>query len=240
MQPLISVILPVKNGALFIDEALRSVDQATTNDHYEIIVVNDGSNDTTETVLVPWLKQKNIHYFTQTCQGPAVARNKALSVATGEYIAFIDADDVWTSNHIQVLLKQLEQHPESDIALGYTQRYLTPLSTHSPLCSGELFGKPILLASFGCGLFRRKVFEVVGSLDPGLTFHEDIEWYMRAKEKNIIFTITQQVVKYYRLHNANITRDLHPTDPQLLRVLAKSLSRRKYKTLPSLTNQPLS
>src|SRR5262245_33441277 len=93
-SPSVSVIIPAYNIAPFIAEALESVLAQTFTD-YEIIVVNDGSPDTEELerVLAPYLSR--IRYFKQENQGAGAARNAGLNVATGEYVAFLDGDDVW-------------------------------------------------------------------------------------------------------------------------------------------------
>jgi glycosyltransferase involved in cell wall biosynthesis len=89
-HPLVSVIIPVFNGDRFISQAIESVLRQTYS-KFEIIVVNDGSTDQTAQVLTPYLHL--IRYFIQPNQGAASARNRGLATATGELIAFLDADD---------------------------------------------------------------------------------------------------------------------------------------------------
>lgn len=88
--PLVSVVIPVYNGDRFIGQAIESV-LSQTYSPLEIIVIDDGSTDQTEQALAPYLHQ--IQYLTQPNQGSAAARNSGLCVATGELIAFLDADD---------------------------------------------------------------------------------------------------------------------------------------------------
>lgn len=235
MKPLVSVILPVKNGALFIKEALQSVETAVRGISYEILVVNDGSTDDTEKVLRT--NFKHIQYFFQKNQGPAAARNLGISQAKGTYIAFIDADDVWTPTHCTALLQQFAEHPASSIAMGYSQRFQSTaahLHERSPLSAHDTDGEAVFMPSFGCALLRANVFQTVGLINKEYHWHEDVDWYLRALEQNVQISVTKEVVTYYRLHETNSTRSLRPTDHTLLHVLAKSLERRKNKVLPVL------
>lgn len=221
----ISVIMPVFNMAEFVDEALESVLTSASHFSHQIIVVNDGSTDQTAQALQKW--KKHIHYIFQENEGPASARNAGLAVAQGKYIAFLDADDVWTSDHIQILLSLIKSTPKAGISLGYSQRFFSSSTVR------KKFGDPVLMPSVGCALFQKSVFDKVGKLNTEYFWHEDVDWYLRAKELEIPMVITKQVVKYYRVHDHNSTRQLRPTDKKLLHVLAKSLARRQNKTLPS-------
>lgn len=235
MKPLVSIILPVKDGAEHIVEALNSVAQAAKEYWYEIIVINDGSTDETERIVqesgIPVL------YFTQSNQGAAAARNYGLQHAQGEYIAYIDADDVWTIDHLTTLMEIFYKRPAVQIALGYSQRFISTdadITSKTPLASHTKYGSPALLPSLGCALILKDVFASVGVLEPKYHWHEDVDWYLRARELGIHIAVTKKVVKYYRLHAQNTTRDLTPTDHKILHVLAASLGRRKDKILPSL------
>lgn len=103
--PLISIIMPTYNCARFIAQSVESV-LAQSYTHWELLIVDDCSKDDTKAVLAPYLaKYSNIHY---TCLpkngGPAVARSEALKQAKGDYVAFLDSDDLW---HPEKLTKQL-------------------------------------------------------------------------------------------------------------------------------------
>ena len=97
-KPLVSVIIPTYNSAGYIEEALESVFEQTLQD-FEIIVVDDGSTDGTGEVLRKY--GDRIRYIYQENNGPASARNGGIRVARGEYIAFLDADDLWVSTKLE-------------------------------------------------------------------------------------------------------------------------------------------
>jgi glycosyltransferase involved in cell wall biosynthesis len=235
MKPVVSTILPVKNGAAYIDEALRSIERALANVTHEIIVINDGSTDDTEKILKSW--KKKIIVISESGIGPAASRNEGIKKAKGEFIAFIDADDVWTPDHINILKSLFDQRPEAQVAMGYTQRFTsspdevatgTPLNQHTP------YGEPVLMPTFGCALFCSSAFQNIGEMAPNYVWHEDVDWYLRALEANIPLVITKEVVKYYRIHHNNTTHELRSNDKSMLRVLATSLERRQGKKLSSL------
>ncbi|AWG24570.1 glycosyltransferase family 2 protein [Flavobacterium kingsejongi] len=104
--PLVSIITPAYNSEKFIDQAIQSVQQQTFSD-WEMILVNDGSSDHTQEIIEKWrLQDPRIKLLTLSKNsGTGVARNKGLEKATGRYIAFLDADDLWTPEKLQ---KQLD------------------------------------------------------------------------------------------------------------------------------------
>ncbi len=122
VHPLVSIIMPTYNCARFIAQSVESV-IAQTYPNWELIIVDDCSTDHTRSVLAPYLaKYPNIHY---TCLpkngGPAVARSTALKQAKGDYVAFLDSDDLW---HPQKLAKQLEFMQQKGVCFcctGYAQ-----------------------------------------------------------------------------------------------------------------------
>lgn len=123
-QPIIfSVIMPAYNAAATIERALNSCLQQTRKPD-EIIVVNDGSRDHTETIL---LKQfgGGIRYIAQENGGPAKARNTGIAAARGSHLLFLDADDEWHLDKLRVLENILQQHPEAHFI--YHPYTLSPL-----------------------------------------------------------------------------------------------------------------
>ena len=120
-QPLVSVIIPTYNRADLIGHTLESViNQSYRN--LEIIVIDDGSVDNTEEV-VKAIGDSRIRYIRhQTNCGGSTARNTGVEAARGEYIAFLDSDDIWVPNKIQLQLASIQMHPHSERVVSYTQR----------------------------------------------------------------------------------------------------------------------
>lgn len=119
-EPLISVIIPSYNRADIISRAIDSVIKQSYK-NLEIVIVDDASKDNTEEVIRA-IGEPRIRYIRhQTNGGADKARNTGVAAATGEYVAFLDSDDVWLPNKIELQLAAIQNHPEAEKAVCYTQ-----------------------------------------------------------------------------------------------------------------------
>jgi len=224
--PLVSVIVPVFNGERFVREAVENI---LSQDYpsLEIIIVDDGSTDKTADIVnqLPY----EIRYFNQGNNGPAAARNKGIKEATGEYIAFLDVDDLWPKTSIRMLVKELSESENVDVIHGYAQMaYYNPV-THTYEYSGnptESFPHYI-----GAALYRKTVFTQAGLFDTTLLFGEDTDWFTRAQELNLNIKRLEDVTLIVRRHGRNITHDKGLIELNQLRVFKKSLERMRERKL---------
>ena len=222
--PSISVIIPVFNGAAFLTEAVASI-HAQQIPVSEIIIVDDGSTD--ETAAVAAGLGKGIRYAYQSNQGPHAAQNTGLALAQGKVIAFLDADDRWAVDKLNVQLPLLlsDLHPE--IVLGFLQ-YIRLRKTAGGSCEYQPFLEPFFGANcFGAALFRREAFNKVGLLDSALICGGDVVWFLRAREQGLVMAAVDRITLFYRLHPGNITRHKTQRDHFLLQALKQSLDRRR-------------
>ena len=115
---LISVIIPAYNAELTIEETIAAVrEQTVTN--FELIIIDDGSTDrTVETVNK--IEDSRIRLLSYQNEGLPTARNRGIENASGEYIAFLDADDLWTKDKLEKQLAMLETNPEAGVAYSQT------------------------------------------------------------------------------------------------------------------------
>ena len=221
MDKLISVILPVFNGGRFLSEAIESVlDQK--NAQLEIIVVDDGSTDNTKKVAMSY--RDTISYFYQENGGPAKARNLGLSKASGDFIAFIDADDVWVKNKLSMQLAQFEKNKSIGVVLGLTLK--TIFLTKDELGNLALKQSSIFQLLLGSSLIRKSVFEKIGNLDEDLFIGDDTDWFNRVKENRIPIAVLRETVQYYRIHKDNITNDKNRFNFYVFKVLKKTKDRK--------------
>lgn len=221
-NPLISVIIPVFNGAAFLADAINSV----LNQHYhplEIIVVDDGSTDNTAEVVQ--MMAGNIKYVYQENNGPASARNKGIGKATGKYLAFLDADDIWAENKLNHQIELMNKKTTIGGVIGST--HLIPLSMEIEKAVSESAEKGMFMMSLGSALFRKGVFKKVGDFDEEMFSGEDIDWFFRAREANVHLLIHKDVVLYFRQHGKNISNDRKMVNSCLLKAYKKSINRRK-------------
>ena len=108
--PLVSIVIPVYNGALYIRDAIESA-LGQTYKNIEIIVVDDGSTDNLEETLAPYVKQKKVRYFHRENKGLSAARNTGIKESRGEYVALLDADDIFLPQKIGTQIECLKKHP---------------------------------------------------------------------------------------------------------------------------------
>ena len=112
----VSIITPTYNSSKWLPYTIESV-LAQTYNNYEMLIVDDGSIDNTETVVKPFLSYRKINYLRQNNLGQAAARNSGLKIATGKYVAYLDSDDTWEPTKLE---KQIQMLEENDIQVCYT------------------------------------------------------------------------------------------------------------------------
>ncbi len=224
-KPLISVIIPVYNGEKYLAEAIESV----LDQNYcpiEVIVVDDGSTDGTADVA--WSFSESVHFIYQPNQGVAVARNTGIKNSSGELIAFLDADDLWAHNKLNVQVDCLLMHPNIGYILGRQQNFLE-LGIDKPfwlrkehLLNDHVGFLPTLM-------IRRRIFDKVGLFNPDYIISSDVEWFSRVKDVSIPMMVVPEIVLYRRIHDTNLSYQSKAGDPTLLRALRASVRRKRTK-----------
>ena len=221
----VSTIVPVYNGEAFLEDAVASV-QRQSCESMEIIIVDDGSTDSTAAIAAGF--GDSVRYEYQENRGPAAARNRALELCRGQMIGFLDVDDLWSDDKLELQLRRMADDPALLVAMGHTQ-FLDQRDSEDGVPQFEAIGEPCIQMLLGGGLFRRSVFDVVGVFDETLSYCEDWDWFMRAKELDIPMVIHPERVLFYRRHAGNMTRDKTGCDLALLKIIRKSLKRRRQK-----------
>jgi glycosyltransferase involved in cell wall biosynthesis len=221
-KPSVSVIIPYYNSAKFIEGALESV-RRQCYDPLEIILIDDGSTDGIAEKVKEW--GGNIIFLQQQNKGPAAARNKGIRQASGDIIAFLDADDRWPDNKLELQLKRLEQDPELGMVTGRIQ-YIR-LEGGEDKVMVHLKDNTLVHVHLGAAVVRRWVFDRLGLFDETMRFHEDQDWYLRIREHRIKMAIMKEVTLLYQLHESNMTRDLNLVETHFLKMLKNSIDRRK-------------
>jgi GT2 family glycosyltransferase len=222
LRPLVSVIVPVYNGARFLAGAIDNILRQNYS-ALEITVVDDGSTDDIDRAVAAL--PIDVRYFKQENAGAASARNRGIRDASGEFIAFLDVDDLWPADNLTCLAEVLAGRPELDIVRGYAQIVQNDAAT------GQLdyIGNPGESFPYylGAALYRRRAFEKIGLFDTELRFAEDTDWYNRAGEVGIAMVRLDQVTLLARRHDANMTRGKSLVELNALRVFKKALDRKR-------------
>lgn len=209
----ISVIVPVYNGEELLNQCLDSVFNQSLSP-YEVIVVDDGSKDDTRLIAEDY----DILYYHQINQGPGAAKNKGLHLATGDYICFLDHDDLWSKHKLEIQLKELLLNSEK-IVIGKT--CMTNLT-------GIQFGEIRYFSALGSMMIDKDVFDTIGIFDTHLSTGEDFDWFKRCYE---IYRVTyiDELVLYYRRHEKNLTNDFQLNKQFMLSFIRSNLNKIKQK-----------
>ncbi len=225
--PEVSIILPVFNGGAFLDDALRSVLRQEVTD-FEILAVDDGSTDDSPDRLAAWREREpRLRVITTRNGGPAAARNRGLAEARGAVVGFIDADDLWPAGKLALQLARLKAAPELDAVSGFTC-WFDRADDEGLAPAAEARRIALFHVHLGALLYRRAALEALGGLDESLRFSEDMDLYMRMRERRVPFVILQQVTLYYRRHLGSMTGGPQtPERLQLFEMLRLSIARRR-------------
>jgi len=208
-QDLLSVIIPTYNNADYIGETIDSV-LAQTYPAVEIIVVNDGGTDHTPEVVRAY--GDKVRYFEKPNGGVASARNLGLREARGEYVAFLDSDDLWLPTLAEEEIARLREDPEVGMACCLMEN-INASGARTGMVKPKVFpGKTVEeLIAKGSALpstfiMRRELLDRIGGFDEELIIFEDLDLALRIAEVSRI-VILEKILALYRLHPHNTTKN---------------------------------
>ena len=175
MTPLVSIIVPAYNYGHFLDACLSSMVSQSYRS-LEILVINDGSTDSTLEVVKTFEKDSRVRCFTQNNQGCIPAMNKGIELARGAYVTFCGADDAYNADHLRVLAEAMERHPDAGMVFDNADLFIDGETRHQSqlivrpgyaerlhdrrVPVRDLFFKNLVLNT--CMFVRREVLERVG------------------------------------------------------------------------------
>ena len=224
---LATIVVAVYNGAAFLEEAL---DSALGQDYapIEVVVVDDGSTDATPDVIA---RYPDIVALRQSNAGPGAARNSGIAAARGEFIAFLDADDVLPVGKLSVQVEYLRDHPEVSVVLGRQQTRVEGglsephwverpgwLPKTIPWDGREQIPPMTMVA-------RREAFDRIGPFDTRFRFADDLDWLLRAHEAGVGLAMVDQIVLTRRVHGDNLTADRTALTSEMLMCLRAHMER---------------
>lgn len=229
--PRVSVVMPAYNCAATVREAVDSV-LAQDGVDMELIVVDDGSTDGTRDVLAGY--GKRLRLLRQANGGPAAARNRALAIARSEYIAFLDADDVWLPGKLRTQLDYFAAHSDIDVVYGNWLRWHAsePRPAAPPEdegidedASGWIYTGMLLDSMIHSitALVRRNVIDAVGGFDESLRTGEDYDFWLRVTRRHRVVKL-KRALALYRIHPASTTATERRENNEY-RVLVRALQR---------------
>ena len=223
--PLVSVMIGVYNAEQYLAEAIDSV-FAQTYRPIELIVVDDGSDDGSAEVAKRY--GDALTYVYQENRGNGGARNTAVEHASGEYFAFLDADDRFVPKKLEWQMAALAPNPSLDIVFGHVAEFVSPeLDEETRRAIRPPAPEPAPWMAPNLMLVRRDSFLRVGKFSEAIRVGVTVDWYARAAEAGLRHYILPQVVLERRLHTQNNGLRERDSRSQYLQVLKAALDRRR-------------
>jgi glycosyltransferase involved in cell wall biosynthesis len=224
LLPLVSIILPVYNGEKYLSEAIGSI-LSQTYRPTEIILVDDGSTDGSAEIAKRF--SPAVKYCYQNNTGTGAARNRGVELAEGSFLAFMDADDVWSEDKLEVQMTAFRNNPKTEIVFGHVKQFHSPELDEGTrkrlLCRNE--------AMPGClppmMLIKREAFLRVGLFETNWRLGQDMSWIMRAREQGLREIMLPNLVYMRRIHKHNKGTTHRQLIGDRVRILKASLDRRR-------------
>ncbi|MBL1211080.1 glycosyltransferase family A protein [Geminocystis sp. GBBB08] len=221
-KPLVSVIIPVYNGEKYLGEAIASVFKQIY-DPLELIIVDDGSTDNSGNIAKSF---PQILYIYQHNQGVCVARNRGIAMAKGEFIAFLDADDIWTNNKLETQINYFIKEPN----IGYSitkQRFFFDSEVIIPSWFNQKFlsidHNGYLASTL---VVKREIFEKIGLFNTQCIYGgEATEWFFRAKDAKISMVAIPETLLLKRITNE--PKKYTPNTKEIFKIIKASLERNR-------------
>jgi glycosyltransferase involved in cell wall biosynthesis len=226
-MPKVSVIIPAYNAMEYLPETLGSVLNQSFQD-LEVIIIDDGSVDH----IGEWAKSisdSRVRIFHQKNQGPSAARNIGIKKAEGEYVAFLDADDLWEPTKIETQVFALDKNH----AVGLVYTWISSIDKNGVSTGrairncdeGDVWESLLLHNFIECGstpMVRRDCFETVGVFDEGLKSNQDFDLWIRIS-CCYKFAVIKEVLTQYRKHGSSHSKNWKSSEKCMFMVLERAL-----------------
>lgn len=243
-MPLISVVIPVYNGEKTIRQTIESVINQTFS-NFELIVIDDGSQDSTLDI-VRSISDSRLKVFSFPNAGLAASRNRGIQLASGDYISFIDADDLWTGDKLEAQLKALLDNPQAAVAFSWTDcidesGQFSRRGNYSTV-SGNVYAQLLLTDFIENGsnlLIRSEAFKKVSYFNESLPAAEDWEMWLRLAA-NYEFVVVPSPQVLYRLSTTSMSANVVRQEAACLQVIDQAFAQApdsvQHLKKPSLAN----
>jgi glycosyltransferase involved in cell wall biosynthesis len=224
--PLVSVILPVKNGERFLEAAINSVLEQDYK-RYELIVVDGKSTDRSTFIAKSF---QVVRYLLQKGEGFGNALNAGIDASAGDLIAFTSSDDLWVKDKLSLQVSYLMQHPQVQYSITKVKYFLEESDAVPPGFRRELLAADQPGYMPEALMVRKALFDRVGKFRPDLKISADVDWFARAKDLHIPMALIPEVLVHKRVHSANSTLALDQVrtmNHELLKSLKDSIDRQR-------------
>ena len=208
----ISVIIPLYNKEHYIEDTIKSV-LAQTYSNWEAIIIDDGSTDSSAQIAQSF-NDPRIRFYKQTNQGVSRTRNRGIELATGEYIAFLDADDQWMPNYLHTMNSLAEQYPNYSVfCSAHDGHYIHSLPSGVSVIDDHC--KYPFIYWTGCMLIKKEIFNEIGGFREGIQLGEDRDMWLRIACKYPTIYLNEELAyhPYVTENNLNLTIDTTKSFP---------------------------
>jgi glycosyltransferase involved in cell wall biosynthesis len=235
---IISVIIPVFNGEKTINETINSVLNQTF-ERFELIIINANSTDST-LEIINQIVDPRIRIFSYPQGNVAVNRNRGFSHSVGEFITFLDADDLWTANKLAAQYQALIENPLAAIAYSWTN-CIDQTGKFLRICSyvpwtGDVYDKFLLDDFIGSGsnvMIRRDALIAVGLFDESLSNAQDTDMWLKIAA-NYDFVVVKEPQILYRISGVSMSSDVIRLERSNLEVITRAFNHPKARNLQHL------
>ncbi|OCQ90674.1 glycosyl transferase family A [Nostoc sp. MBR 210] len=225
-MPKVTVVIPAYNAMQFLPETVESVLAQTFSD-LELLIVNDGSSDN----IVQWannITDERVKLISQENQGVSAARNTGIMQSNGEYLAFLDADDLWKPTKLEKQIRRFEEYPEAGLVYTWTHLVDAFGKPINRVLASRLEGnvwKQILVANMigngSSAMVRRSCFETVGLFDPELSGAADRDMWIRIAV-HYLFAVVKEPLTLWRQHTNSMSKKRQEMVKDLRRTIDKN------------------
>jgi glycosyltransferase involved in cell wall biosynthesis len=227
-MPKVTVIIPAYNAMTYLPHTVDSVFWQTFND-WELLIINDGSSDN----IVEWAAQienSRVKLISQLNQGVSTARNTGITQAQGEYIAFLDADDLWQPTKLEKQLRRFQEYSEAGLVYTWTKlinRQGKPINRIlASSLEGNVWEKILVANMIGNGsaaMVRRSCLDTIGGFDPNLSSAADRDLWIRIASK-YSFAVVKEPLTLWRQHSDSMSKQRQAMLEDLRRAIEKNFA----------------
>ena len=224
MDQLVSVIVPIHNGERYLRETLESI-LAQTYRPLEVVAVDDGSTDSSGAIVRSFGSE--VKYFSQVQQGHPAARNTGVRVSEGAFVAFLDHDDLWTPNKLELQIECFRMEADCDLVFGHICNFFSPDMTADARARVSVPLHPLPGLLQGSMLALRESFLRVGLFLEGQGTGDFLDWYGRAMALRLKCQMLAETVVHRRIHYANYMRTHQQERHHYVRAVKQLLDRQR-------------
>ena len=209
---LVSIIMPAFNASKTIFDSINSV-QSQTYQNWEMIIIDDGSTDNTKDIITPFLSDYRIKYLRQLNSGPSIARNNGINKAKGKYLAFLDSDDIWKPNKLELQLNHFIRNPNCCLIHTNYSTFESNTQNSKPFRQTPWFSnwdeneRLLMFDTIGTltVLTETQLIKNLGGFNNDLHGTEDWDLWIRVSKEGKIFKLNDDTA-YYRIHPHGISQ----------------------------------